>query len=64
MFHSVCLCACVCVLYLTDGNIVSRLLESRRVVIAVSNNNADLVQDHRADQLIGTLDLNHDGLNV
>lgn len=52
------------VLYLADCDVVSRLLESRCVVIAVSNDDADFVQNHGAHQLIGALHLNHDGLNI
>lgn len=52
------------VVYLTDGNVVSRLLEARCVVVSISNNNANLVQNHRPDQLVGALNLNHDGLDV
>lgn len=29
--------------YLTDGNVVSRLLKPRRIVVAVSNDDADFV---------------------
>ena len=50
--------------YLTDGDIVSGLLETGRVVVAVSNNDADFVQNHRAYQLVGALNLNHNGLNI
>lgn len=59
-----CVCAWLFLLYLIDGHIVSWLLEDRYIVIAVSDNNADLVQNHCAHQLVGTLNLNHNGLNV
>ena len=65
-FLCVCVCVCVCVivLHLAHGHVVSRLLEARGVVVSVSHHDPDLVKDHRADQLVGALDLNHDGVNV
>lgn len=50
--------------HLADSDVVSWLLKARCVVVAVSNNDANLMQNHGADQLVGALDLNHDGLNV
>lgn len=55
---------CLRVFYLVDGDVVSRLLEIRRVVVAVSDDDADFVQNNRADQLVGALHLNHDGVDV
>ncbi len=45
-------------------NIVAWLLEARRVVVPVSHNNPDLVKNNSTDQLIGALDLHHNGGDV
>lgn len=52
------------VCYLADGDVVSWLLKVRRVVVAVPNNDANLMQNHGADKLVGALNLNHNGLNI
>ena len=49
--------------HLVDGYIVARSLEARGVVVAIPHHNADFMQDDRADQLVGTLDLHYDGLD-
>ena len=58
----VCVCACVCG-YLVDGDVVAGLLEAGHIVVAVAHHDADLVQDHRANQLVGTLHLHHQGVD-
>lgn len=50
--------------YLAHCDVVSGLLETRCVVVAVPDNDADLVQYHRPHQLVGTLNLDDDGLDV
>lgn len=50
--------------YLADSHVVSWLLKARCVVIAVPNNDSNLVQNHSADQLVGALNLNYDRLNI
>lgn len=45
-------------------NIVAWLLKARSVVVLVPHNNPYLVQNDSTNQLIGALDLHHDGLNV
>lgn len=64
----VCECACMCanmfVCYLADSDVVSWLLKVRCVVVAVPNNDANLMQNHGADQLVSALNLNHNGLNI
>lgn len=46
--------------HLVNSYIVARLLEARDVVVAVPHHNPDLVEDHRANQLICALHLHHD----
>ena len=58
----VCVRACVCG-YLVDGDVVAGLLEAGHIVVAVAHHDADLVQDHRANQLVGTLHLHHQGVD-
>lgn len=50
--------------YLVDGDVVARLLKAGRVVVLVPHHDADLVQDDRPHQLVGALDLHHDGHDV
>lgn len=60
----VCVHVCLFVCYLTDSDVVSGLLKTRCIVVAVPNNNANLMQNHGANQLVGALNLNHNRLNV
>lgn len=46
--------------HLINGYIVARLLEARDVVVAVPHHNPDLMENYRANQLIGALHLHHD----
>lgn len=50
--------------YLVHSNVVAWLLKARPVVIPVPHNNPHLVQNDGANQLIGALNLNHDGGDV
>lgn len=50
--------------YLINCNIVSWLLKARSVVIFVPHNNPNLVQNDSTNQLIGALDLHHNGGDV
>lgn len=50
--------------HLVYGDIVARLLELGRVVIAIPHNDAHLVSNDAPDQLVGALDLDHDGMDV
>lgn len=50
--------------YLTDSYVVSWLLKTRCIVIAVSNDDANLVQNHCANQLVCALNLDHNRLNI
>lgn len=58
------MCANMFDCYLADSDVVSWLLKVRCVVVAVPNNDANLMQNHGADQLVGALNLNHNGLNI
>lgn len=50
--------------YLIYCNIVAWLLKARGVVIPVPYNNPYLVQNDSTNQLIGALDLHHNGGDV
>lgn len=50
--------------HLVYGDIVARLLELGRVVIAIPHNDAHLVSNDAPDQLVGALNLDHDGMDV
>lgn len=50
--------------HLINWYIVTRLLETRRVVISVPHHYPYFVQNNRSHQLIGALNLNHDGGDV
>lgn len=50
--------------YLVNCDIVTRLLKARGVVVSVPNDNPHLVENNSTDQLIGALDLHHNGRDV
>lgn len=50
--------------YLIDCNIVTRLLKSGGVVVLVPHDNPHLVENNSTDQLVGALDLHHNGHDV
>lgn len=50
--------------YLINCNIVTRLLKARGVVVPVPHDYPHLVENNSADQLVGALDLHHDGHDV
>lgn len=50
--------------YLVYCDIVARLLKARGVVIPVPHNNPNLVQNNSTNQLVGALNLNHDGGDI
>lgn len=50
--------------YLVYCNIVAWLLKARGVVVPVPHNDPHLVQNDSANQLVGALDLHHNGGDV
>lgn len=50
--------------YLIDCNIVTRLLKAGGVVVLVPHDNPHLVENNSTDQLVGALDLHHNGHDV
>lgn len=50
--------------YLVHSNIVTWLLKLRGVVVPVPHHNPHLVQNDGTNQLIGALDLHHNGGDV
>lgn len=50
--------------YLINCNIVTRLLKARGVVVPVPHHNPHLMENNRTDQLVGALDLHHNGHDV
>lgn len=50
--------------YLIDGNIVTRLLKAGGVVVPVPHDNPHLVENNGTHQLVGALDLHHNGHDV
>lgn len=51
-------------LYLTHGHVVAGLCETWGVVVPISDNDANFVKDHSANQLIGALNLDHNRLDI
>lgn len=50
--------------YLINSHIVPWLLEARSIVITIPHNDPHLMKNHCTNQLIGALDLHHNGMNV
>lgn len=50
--------------HLIDSNIVTRLLKAGGVVVPVPHDDPHLVENNSTNQLVGALDLHHDGHDV
>lgn len=50
--------------YLINCNIVTRLLKARGVVVPVPHDYSHLVENNSTNQLVGALDLHHNGRDV